>query len=183
MIYETHRSFSSYVSNTAENRSPVYSLYGGQFTATLKFPLEMLELMAGNARRRTVILSLNVAIGVALLFATPRSVLQPKAAQCNPPAFLQAGDPAYVDAMELAQTLRSRGFTVKCVLRSTMEGAFEGLEGAALYRTDRGESPTPSQAYIAGLQSRAHQTRHTTRLGCPQLGDVAIPDTFANALE
>jgi len=35
--------------------------------------------------------------------------------------------------------LRSRGFTVKCVLRSTMEGAFEGLEGAALYRTDRGD--------------------------------------------
>ena len=99
----------------------------------------MLELMAGNARRRTVILSLNVAIGVALLFATPRSVLQPKAAQCNPPAFLHAGDPAYVDAMELAQTLRTRGFTVKCVLRSTMEGAFEGLEGAALYRTDRGD--------------------------------------------
>src|SRR5439155_27213663 len=44
----------------------------------------------------------------------------------------------YVGAMELAPIFRSRGFTVKCVLRSTMEGAFEGLEGAALYRTDRG---------------------------------------------
>jgi len=89
-----------------------------------------------------VILALNVAIGVALLFATPQLVLQDQAAKCNSPdrlAFLQAGDPAYVEAMELAQILRSRGFTVKCVLRSTMEGAFEGLEGAALYRTDRGD--------------------------------------------
>jgi len=33
------------------------------------------------------------------------------------------------------------------------------------------------------LAPAAHQTRHTTRLGCHQLGDVAIPDTFANALE
>jgi hypothetical protein len=65
--------------------------------------------------------------------------LERHAILCDPPAFLQAGDPAYVDAMELAQTLRSRGFTSKCVLRSTMEGAFEGMEGAALYRTDRGD--------------------------------------------
>ena len=60
-----------------------------------------------------MILALNVAIGVALLFAAPQSILQPKAAQCSSPyplAFLQAGDPAYVDAMELAQILRSRGF-------------------------------------------------------------------------
>ena len=60
-----------------------------------------------------MILALNVAIGVALLFATPQLVLQDQAAKCNSPdrlAVLQAGDPAYVDAMELAQILRSRGF-------------------------------------------------------------------------
>ena len=104
-----------------------------------------------------MILALNVAIGVVLLFATPQSILQPKAAQCDSPdplAFLQAGDPAYVDAMELAQSLRARGFTVKCVLRSTMEGAFEGMEGAALYRTESGDFETlflPKPQTFAGL--------------------------------
>ena len=104
-----------------------------------------------------MILSLNVAIGVALLFAAPQSVLQGRAAHCNPPdtlAFLQAEDPAYVDALELAQTLRNRGFTVKCVLRSKMEGTFEGMEGAALYRTDRGDFEAlflPKPQTFAGL--------------------------------
>jgi tetratricopeptide (TPR) repeat protein len=54
-------------------------------------------------------------------------------------AELKPNDPAYVEAMELAQVLRNRGFIVKCVLRSTMSVFFEGEKGAALYRTDRGD--------------------------------------------
>jgi hypothetical protein len=41
--------------------------------------------------------------------------------------------------MALAQTLRNQGFTVKCVLQSKMIGLFEGEQGAALYRTNRGD--------------------------------------------
>jgi tetratricopeptide (TPR) repeat protein len=54
-------------------------------------------------------------------------------------ACLKPNDPAYVEAMELAQVLRNRGFIVKCVLQSTMIRFFEGETGAALYRTDRGD--------------------------------------------
>ena len=54
-------------------------------------------------------------------------------------AELKANDPAYADAMKLAQTLRNRGFIVKCVLQSKMVRLFEGEKGAALYRTNRGD--------------------------------------------
>jgi hypothetical protein len=37
----------------------------------------------------------------------------------------------------VAQTLRNRGFTVKCMLQSKMIGLFDGQKGAALYRTNR----------------------------------------------
>ena len=51
---------------------------------------------------------------------------------------LKANDPAYSDAMELAQTLREHHFVVGCVLPSKMTGFFEGEKGAAVYRTDKG---------------------------------------------
>jgi tetratricopeptide (TPR) repeat protein len=54
-------------------------------------------------------------------------------------AELKANDSAYADAMELAQTLRNRGFIVQCVLQSKMIGFFDGEKGAALYRTNRGD--------------------------------------------
>lgn len=54
-------------------------------------------------------------------------------------ARLKTDDPAFTDAMELAQTLRNHGFTVKCVLQSKSIGLFEGQKGAALYRTNRGD--------------------------------------------
>jgi hypothetical protein len=47
-------------------------------------------------------------------------------------------NPAYADAMELAQSLRSHGIAVKCVLLSKEERMFEGQEGAANYQTDVG---------------------------------------------
>ena len=54
-------------------------------------------------------------------------------------ARLKTDDPAFTNAMELAQTLRNHGFTVKCVLQSKSIGLFEGQKGAALYRTNRGD--------------------------------------------
>jgi len=52
---------------------------------------------------------------------------------------LKPNDSTYVEAMELAQVLRNRGFRVNCVLKSTMIRFFEGEKGAALYRTNRGD--------------------------------------------
>lgn len=51
---------------------------------------------------------------------------------------LQPSDLAYLDAVELARTLADDGFIVMCIAPSKMTGMFEGLKGAALYRTDRG---------------------------------------------
>src|SRR5256885_2134815 len=57
-------------------------------------------------------------------------------------ALLPVGNPAYADAVDLVRTLSSRGFAVKCILSSKMEGLFAGQEGAALYRTNRGDFET-----------------------------------------
>lgn len=51
---------------------------------------------------------------------------------------LGPSDPAYSEAMALAQTLADNGFTVQCIAPSTKTGMFEGQAGAALYRTNRG---------------------------------------------
>src|SRR5258705_7565564 len=83
----------------------------------------------------------NVFFGVTLLFASP-SVLTGQSEKCNDQdllAVLQPADKAYSKAMELAETLRAGDFIIKCVLRSKQEGLFEGLEGAALFRTNRGD--------------------------------------------
>jgi hypothetical protein len=46
---------------------------------------------------------------------------------------------AYADATALSETLKGHGILVKCILLSKMDGMFEGLSGAALYRTDSGD--------------------------------------------
>jgi hypothetical protein len=79
----------------------------------------------------------------ATLFVSPRTTATTaRGSECSTQdllAVLRADDPAYTDAMELAQALRNHGFAVKCVLRSTMFRVFEGQKGAALYRTNRGD--------------------------------------------
>jgi hypothetical protein len=78
----------------------------------------------------------------AMLFLSPRPTsAATQGSECNAQdllAELKPDDPAFTDAMELAQTLRNHGFTVNCVLQSKMIGLFEGQKGAALYRTNRG---------------------------------------------
>jgi len=44
----------------------------------------------------------------------------------------------YRDAMTLADKLGKNGIEVECVMGSTMGGSFEGQNGAAVYRTNRG---------------------------------------------
>jgi len=51
---------------------------------------------------------------------------------------LQVSDPAYPDAMDLDRALTNHGFIVQCIAPSKMTGLFEGLTGAALYRTNQG---------------------------------------------
>jgi len=83
----------------------------------------------------------NVFFGVTLLLALP-SFLTGQSEKCSDSdlvAVLQPTDQAYSMAMELAKTLQAEGFIIKCMLRSKMEGEFEGQDGAALFRTNRGD--------------------------------------------
>jgi hypothetical protein len=83
----------------------------------------------------------NVFFSVTLVLALPHCV-SGQSEKCSDQdliAVLQPTDKAYSMAMGLAQTLRAGGFTIQCVLRSKKEGLFEGLEGAALFRTSRGD--------------------------------------------
>jgi hypothetical protein len=80
-----------------------------------------------------------VFFGVTLLLLLP-SFPNGQSAKCNNldlKAVLPPTNKAYSMAMELAQMLQDKGFTIKCVLLSKMEGFFEELEGAALFGTTR----------------------------------------------
>jgi hypothetical protein len=79
---------------------------------------------------------------IAALNTAPRAASAGQSSTCSArdlAAEMKPGSPLYIDANELAKALVARGFVVKCVLRSKMEGLFEGMSGAALYRTDRGD--------------------------------------------
>lgn len=61
---------------------------------------------------------------------------------CDPhdlEAALPADNPAYGDAMNVAEKLKSQGLAVKCVGSSTMESLFYGQAGAATCRTSQGD--------------------------------------------
>lgn len=72
---------------------------------------------------------LSVPLSIQAQHCTPRDLS----------AALQPNDKAYDHGLELARDLQRGGIVVRCILRSTSEGLFEGLVGAALYRTDRGD--------------------------------------------
>jgi hypothetical protein len=91
-------------------------------------------------------ISSRTASSLFVVFVTlcvlPRTASAGQSSQCSPRdmiAALKMDDPAFPDAMELAQTLRAHGLTVKCVLRSKMVNQFQGQKGAALYRTSFGD--------------------------------------------
>lgn len=76
---------------------------------------------------------------VLLVWSVPCGGQSPQCGAQDLRAVLKSTDKAYWLAMNLAERLRNQNISPKCVLRSTMEGLFEELEGAALYRTDRGD--------------------------------------------
>jgi hypothetical protein len=81
-----------------------------------------------------------LAFALAWLLAAP--LLLAQSVGCTPEetaALLPPVDPAYDDVLELARTLSEHGFTITCVLTSKMGGLFNGLEGAALFRTTDGD--------------------------------------------
>jgi hypothetical protein len=104
----------------------------------------------------------HLFFGVTMLLASP-SVRTGQSEKCSDQdllAVLQPPDKAYSMAMELAQTLRAGDFTIKCVLRSKQEGLFEGLEGAALFRTNRGDFEAiflPNEKTFEKLRVDEHQ--------------------------
>ena len=90
-------------------------------------------------RRRQTMMSLAMAvIAATLCFASPAHG-ETECTELDLSAALTRADGVYESAMLLAERVRSRGIIVRCVLRSHMEGMFERQEGAALYRTDRGD--------------------------------------------
>jgi hypothetical protein len=113
----------------------------------------------------------KLSLGMCLIFLTilllsPRTtsaaIQGPECSAQDLLAGLKADDPAYADAMELAQTLRNHGFIVKCVLQSKMIGLFEGEKGAALYRTNRGDF---EGLFLPKTQTFAVQPIETRRNG------------------
>jgi hypothetical protein len=83
-----------------------------------------------------------VILVIALVGAVGLAPLSGQVEDCSPldlSAAIQPTDKAYGPARALSEHLERGGFRVKCMLRSHMEGLFEGLVGAALYRTNRGD--------------------------------------------
>lgn len=79
-------------------------------------------------------------LSVLLIFAVIQPL--PSLAQnnpCDPRALLPATDPAYTEAMELAEALSRHSIHVRCVLLSKEAQMFEGQVGAAFFRTDTGD--------------------------------------------
>jgi hypothetical protein len=84
----------------------------------------------------------NVSLMIALVAAVGHAPLLGQVQDCSPTdlsAAVQPADKVYGPTRVLSQQLERGGFRVRCVLRSHFEGLFEGLAGAALYRTDRGD--------------------------------------------
>jgi hypothetical protein len=108
-----------------------------------------------------------VFFGMTLLSPLP-SFPEGRSAKCSDldlVAVLQPTDKAYSMAMELAQTLQSKGFTINCILLSKMGGFFEELEGAALFRTNRGDFealflPKPKTFERVGILERQENGRY-----------------------
>jgi hypothetical protein len=90
-------------------------------------------------RRVMTMMNLAVAVGVATLCFGAPAQGETECTQLDLSAALTKADAAYEPAMLLAERVRARGITVRCVLRSHWESTFEQQEGAALYRTDRGD--------------------------------------------
>jgi hypothetical protein len=85
---------------------------------------------------------MNGALAIALVGVVGLAHLSGQVQECSSrdlSAAVQPTDNVYTPALEFSERLERGGLRVRCVLRSVWEGEFEGLVGAALYRTDRGD--------------------------------------------
>ena len=84
-------------------------------------------------------LPIRLIAGFILLLAA--STLPAQSVPCPPAAaLLSSGDPAYPDAMELAQRLQNHDFTVQCIFPTKFGSVFMVEENGALVSTIEGEA-------------------------------------------
>ena len=74
-----------------------------------------------------------------LLLVVQVSFSSAKDDPCDPRTLLPTTDPAYTEAMNLAEMLNRQGIQIRCVLLSKQAQMFEGQLGAALFRTGAGD--------------------------------------------
>ena len=93
-------------------------------------------------------LPIRLLAGLVLLLAASRLPISAQSVPCPPPAaLLSAIDPAYADAMELAQRLEHDDFTGQCIFPTKFGSVFmvdengvlaSTIEGEACFSTNRG---------------------------------------------
>lgn len=109
--------------------------------------------------------ALFLSVVIVLVFSA--SLLRAQATECSEQeasVLLQPTDGAYTDAIELGRVLSDHGFTIRCILTSKMGALFDGLEGAALYRTNFGDFDAlflTSPQTFAGLKVIERQAKKT----------------------
>ena len=78
---------------------------------------------------------------LVLLFGASHFLLLAQTSACpTGEALLSASDPVYSDAMQLAQTLGSHGFVIKCVFPTKLGSIFRAVDGGVVRSTIAGEA-------------------------------------------
>ncbi len=86
-------------------------------------------------------LSIRLLFVLIVLLAASRLPLCAQSVPCPPPAaLLSSSDPAYADAMEIAQRLQHHDFTVQCVFPTKFGSIFMVEENGVLVSTIEGEA-------------------------------------------
>ena len=105
-------------------------------------------------------------VWVGFLVICWAALLRAQVTECSPEdiaTLLQPTDAVYSDAMELGSTLGEHGFAIRCILVSKLGGLFKAVQGAALYRTDRGDFDAlflPAPQTFAELKIVEHQKKN-----------------------
>ena len=75
---------------------------------------------------------------LVLLFGASHFLLLAQTSACpTGEALLSASDPVYSDAMQLAQTLGSHGFVIKCVFPTKLGSIFRAVDGVMAILQER----------------------------------------------
>jgi hypothetical protein len=88
---------------------------------------------------RLLLLALLLFGFPSLALGQERSTRPEQADPCDRRALLPPTDPAYLEAMDLARTLKRHGLSVRCVMLSKEAQMFDGQLGAAFFRTASGD--------------------------------------------